>query len=80
MRSTVEGAPLPTRVHDSENHPFEIAQLACEPHRPDRSLQHTRAPSTGLRPVPLPVPGRNDHDPRLFKSAVRSVVQTNSSL
>ncbi len=58
-----------------------LPELACEPHGPDRSLQHTRAPSTGLRPVPLPVPGRNDvHACLRWMSAVRSVVQTSSSL
>ena len=56
-------------------------QLACELHRPDRSLQRTRAPSTSLRLVPLPVPGRSSRHPRLlWMSAVRSVVHTTSSL
>ena len=26
MRSMVEGAPTPTRVHDSENYPFKVVE------------------------------------------------------
>ncbi len=58
----------------------QLPELACELHRLDRRLQHARGPSTGLRPVPLPVPGRSEAHPRLrWMSAVRSVVQTSSS-
>ena len=44
--------------------PFRGAHVLAKPtrafHRLDRRLEDTRAPSTMLRMVPLPVPGRSD--------------------
>ena len=58
-----------------------LPKFACELYRLDWSLQQTRAPSTSLRLVALPVPGRNKvHRPPLWISAVRSMTQTSSSL
>jgi hypothetical protein len=73
--------PLPQRPPEE---PSGRAQLlpepACELYRLDRRLQNTRAPSTSLRLVPLPGPGRSGDHPRLrWMRAVRSVVQTSSS-
>ena len=57
-----------------------LAQPAGELNRLDRCLEDARAPSTSLRLVPLPVPGRSAHHAfcRCIK-AVRSVTQTSSS-
>ena len=55
-------------------------QLTRAPYRFDPCVQDARAPSTRLRLVPLPVPGRKcRHWPRLRMRAVRSMVQTSSS-
>jgi hypothetical protein len=40
-----------------------LSQLTCELHRLDRRLEDAWAPSTSLRLVPLPVPGRNRDAP-----------------
>jgi hypothetical protein len=75
--------PVRTRPQRRPEERLGRAHLPPQPtralHRLDRCPQYARAPSTALRAVPLPVPGRSEGHRRLCISAVRSQVQTISS-